>query len=237
MLGACSLLLSSCIEGEEEIWVNPDASGRVRLEVTAPTLIFSRFGGVEQVIAEAKEGFSTSDNVTLTTIEAVPDGGRTTLKAALAFRDAREVGDLLKRFRDPAFPDEKSQEELVVGETELDIGIPDLSFTRSIDVRGLLPPEAQNPMTLRLLGDSQINYRMNLPTAVRTHNADQISPDRRSLEWNVPLQRLLAGPVEMEFTAPLPRLTFYFVLAGVLLLIILVASIFIWKRTKRPTQT
>ncbi len=235
MLGA--LVLSSCIEGEEEIWINPDASGRVRFQVSAPTVAFAKFGGVDQVITDAREGLLQSENVTLTSVEAAATGTNTTLKASFTFKDAREMGNILKSFRDPDTPDEKSEEEIFVGETDLTIGIPDLSFSRKIDIRELLPPEAQNPMALRLLGNSRFTYRMHLPTPVRTHNASSVSKDGKSLAWEVPLQELLAGPVEMKFTAPLPYLVRYFSLVALALLAIIVSVFFLLKKRKKtPTN-
>ena len=199
-------------------------------------MVFAKFGGVEQIITDAQTGLSNSSNLTLTQIEATPSGTKTTLRAALTFKDAREVGDLLKNFRDPSTPNQKSDEEILVGETNLDVGIPHLSFSRKLDVREFLPTEARNPMALRLLGKSQITYKIHLPTPAKTHNADQIFNDRKSLLWNVPLSRLLAEPVEMKFTAPLPRLPLYLTLAALLLLLFTLGFVF-WRRAKNSAST
>lgn len=199
-------------------------------------MVFAKFGGVEQIITDAQTGLSNSSNLTLTQIEATPSGTKTTLRAALTFKDAREVGDLLKNFRDPSTPNQKSDEEILVGETNLDVGIPHLSFSRKLDAREFLPTEARNPMALRLLGESQITYKIHLPTPAKTHNADQIFNDRKSLQWNVPLSRLLAEPVEMKFTAPLPRLPLYLTLAALLILLFTLGFVF-WRRAKNSAST
>ncbi|MGJ8723678.1 MAG: hypothetical protein ACSHYB_03895 [Roseibacillus sp.] len=187
---------------------------------------------MEQVIADAKEGLADSDNVSLNHLEAVRDGSKTILTAKLSFKDARKVGSVLQKFRDPPGSAEKSDEEILFGDTSLKISFPKLLFSRQVDVRPLVPPESINPMTNRLLGDSKLTYQIHLPTPATTHNADHVSKDGKSLQWQVPLTTLLAGPVEMKFSAPLPHLSRYLALAGLLLILAVCASIRLIKKRK-----
>lgn len=228
------LFLTSCIEGEEEIWVNEDASGRARFQVTAPTLLFSKFGGAEQIIADAKAGATSSDNIAITSLEATKSGSKTTFRAEVTFEDARQLNHFLKTFRDPPDSPNKCEEEILFGEPALSIGFPDLSFSREIDIRSLVPAESNNPFALRMLGDSQINYRLHLPTPAKTHNATRTSNDGKTLEWDFPLGEMIAGPVEMNFTAPLPRLSLYLTLAGVLLFLMVFGFLIFLKKRGRP---
>ena len=226
-------LLNSCIEGEEEVWINPDASGHARIKISAPTLLFSKFGGIEQIIADAREGLADSDNITLTQLEATKEGSRTTLNGKVTFKDARQVGSFLAQFRDPPGSPEKSDEELIFGDTDLQVALPEYSFSRKVDIRPLIPPGSVNPMTTRLLEDAKLTYQIHLPTAVTTHNADHISEDRKSLQWQVPLTTMLTGPVEMQFSAPVPHLARYIVLLVLISIFLLfLVAIFLKRRTK-----
>ena len=223
-------LLNSCIEGEEEVWVNPDASGHARIKISAPTLLFSKFGGVEQIIADAKEGLAESDNITLSHLAASVKGSQTTLTGKVDFKDVREVGSFLQNFRDPSEPTKKSNEELLFGDTDLRVSFPQVLFSRQVDIRPLVPAGSVNAMTSRLLADSKLTYQIHLPTPATTNNADQVSNDGKSLQWEVPLTTMLAGPVEMKFSAPIPHLSRYYFLAGLLLLILICTLVFFLKK-------
>lgn len=220
--------------------MNPDASGRARVKISAPTLLFSKFGGVEQIIVDAKEGLATSNNVSLTQINAVTDGSQTTLSARLTFKDARQVGSILQSFRDPPGSPKKSDQEILFGETHLNVSVPKILFSRKIDIAPLVPAGSINPMTSQLLGDSHLSYQLHLPTTATSHNANQVSNEGKSLHWQFPLSTLLAGPVEMKFTAPIPNLSRYLTLTALILLFAIALLVFfITQRKKRlkPTPT
>lgn len=205
--------------------------------MTAPTLLFSKFGGVEQVIADAKEGLSQSEGIQLTSIEATSKGSQTTLQAELTFEDARKLGQTFKSFRSSPDSEEKSDEELLFGETDIGVQFPNITYTRKIDIRPLVPPEAKNPMTARLLANAQLRYLVHLPTPVKSSNSDQVSNNGKTLTWEVPVTDLLAGPVEMNLTAPIPRLGYYLTLAGVFLLFLLITLYSLRKLLPKQATT
>ena len=143
------------------------------------------------------------------------------------------MGSLLKQFRDPPDSLERSDQEILFGVTDLRINFPKMSFSREVDIRPLVPSGTVNPMTTRMLEDSKLTYQLHLPTPVTNHNADSISKDGKSLQWQVPLTTLLEGPVEMEFSAPVPHVSRYLTLAGLFLLFVFsLAIIMIRLRTR-----
>lgn len=221
--------MTSCIDGEEDIWVNKDGSGHATFKLTAPTLLFAKFGGVEKVVTETQEILVNRDELTLQEITTHNSGSKTTLQARVNFQDVREVLTCLQAFRDQENPLKKSDEEIFLGSPKLEIQKLEIQFSRNLDIRSLIPPEAHNPLTKKLLNDSQITYRLHLPTKVKTHNAHSISKNRKTLQWNLPVTELLSGPVEMKFTANIPNLTHYLTLAGGALLLVLTGGIFLRK--------
>lgn len=236
ILFALTLVLTSCIEGEEEVWVNPDGSGKARLKVTAPKLLFAKFGGLETLAADLKDALQTSQNARLLEMETSTQGSRATLEAEIAFRDARKMGGLLKSFRDPPDSPDKCEEEIVFGEVKVHLGVPDLSFSRVIDLRPLVPAQSNNAMALKMLGEAQMSYRVHLPTPAKTHNADFISADGKTLAWEIPLAEFLQGSQRMEFTAPLPYLFPLSILAAVLLCLAVGAIFFVRKARTRKSS-
>ena len=146
------------------------------------------------------------------------------------------MGSLLKQFRDPPDSPEKCDEEILFGDTNLKVAFPKFSFSRQVDIRPLVPAGSVTPMTTRLLGDSKLTYQIHLPNAVTSHNADSISNDGKSLQWQVPLATLLAGPVEMNFSAPIPHLSRYLTLAALLLFFVILLVLFLIKRRTKTAS-
>lgn len=163
-------------------------------------------------------------------INKVEASGDTTLQIDVNFKDARKLGSTLASFRDPPDSPQKSKEEILFGDTEIQIAPPNVNFQRTIDIRSLVPPEALNPLTKGLLGKAHIDYVIHFPTPIKTHNAHAISSDGKTLRWHVPVKDLLAGPVEMKFEAPIPRLSLYLTMIGLVLLALIFAVIFIRRR-------
>lgn len=231
-----TLQLTSCIEGEEEIWINPDASGRAKIRITAPTLLFSKFGGVETLISDAQVAAEDSDQVELLSITANKKGSRTTLSAEATFQDARQFGACLKTFRDPETPLVKSEPEIIVGEVALDLGYPDYRFDRKIDLAPLLAEQTIPPFALNMMGDdANLRYIIHLPTAAKTSNADSVLDGGRTLTWDQPVSRLLKGPVGMSFSAPLPLPYRLIIILLLLLLVLVTGAIILLKKLRRRT--
>ena len=44
------LLLVSCIEGEEEIWLEPDGSGRIEATYKMPTVVAQKIGDPDELV-------------------------------------------------------------------------------------------------------------------------------------------------------------------------------------------
>ena len=135
----------------------------------------------------------------------------------------------MQSFRKPLNSPQKSDEEIIIGDINLEIKVPNISYTRSLDLGPILPAEAKSPMASKLLGDAEIRYLVHLPTPAKSTNADLISADKKTLTWQVPVAELLAGPVEMNLAAPIPRIKLYAALAGVFLLSLLIYLYYLWK--------
>ncbi|MDQ8189492.1 hypothetical protein [Roseibacillus persicicus] len=159
------------------------------------------------------------------------------MRAEVTFEDARGVGNFLKSFRDPRNPSVESTEEIVLGSPNLEFNFPDLNFSREVDISSLVPPESNNLLTKKLLGNAAIKYRIHLPTPAANHDAKQVSADGKTLEWEFPVATMMDGPVEMNLTAPLPRLSLYLTLAGVVLLLLAIAFLAFLKLRSRPPST
>ena len=227
-----SFSLVSCIEGEEEIWLNADASGRIKFKGSFPLIALAQAGDLNKLVEQAKLADQNNDNIEIDHFRTHISGNKFHLEIELSFKNALKLEQALIDCRDPATPEKKSIPEVLIGKIDVQVRFPNLTYQRKIDPSSLIPKEATGPLTQNLLGDSKLTYILHLPEPVKAHNADFLSPDRRTLKWQIPVSALIAEPVEMNFESTVPNSTRYlFILIGLLSLPIL--AIFIWFRFRK----
>ena len=68
---ALALLLTSCLDYEEEMWIHSDLSGRAVIKVTLPDIVKDKYAPVQEEFAPAKvkERFAKAKGLTLTSYE------------------------------------------------------------------------------------------------------------------------------------------------------------------------
>ncbi|MBK1834083.1 hypothetical protein [Roseibacillus ishigakijimensis] len=224
--------MSSCLESEEEIWVNADSSGRARLHLTAPTLLFDELGGAETFAAKIRQVCQESDNLTLASLHSARKNGSQELQLEVSFRDVLALGDDLQGFREPDSSSRESAVEHYFGSPRLQAGFPHLQYRRAIDWQTLVPDAGPQAWWKPLLGNAQVHYQLHLPSVAKNHNAHQVSPDGRTLQWTFATRDLLSGEAEMTVQTPIPGLGRHFFLLGTLLLALVVALLALRKRLR-----
>ncbi|MEC8942451.1 MAG: hypothetical protein VYC95_06945, partial [Verrucomicrobiota bacterium] len=58
-----SLFLVSCIEGEEEIWLEPDGSGRIEATYKMPTAVVRKIGDPDELVEKLKEAAARDPHI------------------------------------------------------------------------------------------------------------------------------------------------------------------------------
>jgi hypothetical protein len=240
LAGVCALLfLNSCIEGEEEIWIEKDRSGKAQIRITMPTLLFKRLPNWETLSEDADCCAKKTRGVKLKRFSVDSTPARTVVSGKISFDDARRIEPFLSSLFQEQGLQTSSGEDLsrnVIVSTHF----PNLHFHRNIGLRNFAKKQKIPPFALGLLGEQSRFYSvMHLPTAVKTHNADIISGDRRTLEWEFPVADLLQKKVTMTFVAPLPYLFSSFLALAALLLSLFGTIIWRTRRRKKsiPTST
>ncbi|MDP7307121.1 MAG: hypothetical protein QF405_05710 [Roseibacillus sp.] len=202
------LLLVSCIEGEEEIWLEPDGSGRIEATYKMPTVVAQKIGEPDELVEILKKAAARDPHIELTSVSHQTRRGGVTLRFSGTFDDLRKLATFPERqLRDPAEPDKRVKAEVLFGETHLDISWRGISYDRKVDIGWLLKssPAAKSIMKVpALLGDSSFHYTLNLPTSTRQSNATTQSQDGHKLEWLFPLKDHVQEPMHLTAEGDLP---------------------------------
>ena len=228
-------LLVSCIDGEEEIWLKRDGSGRMVATYKMPGAIMQRFGSAPELQKKLEEAFAKEPTIRITHIGNHLAEGRVVFEFAAEFDDIRTLAAFPKKhLRDPASPDTPGSEEALFGTMDLRVKGLTLIFDREIDLRTILPNSAkQNP---GMLGESAFRYTVHLPANANRHNATSVEDEGRTLHWVFPLRKYANAPMSLIMKAPLPMpwwVWFTGFLIGLIFLLLLIwAAKFTMARKK-----
>ena len=222
-----SLFLMSCIEGEEEIWLEPDGSGRIEATYRIPTVVAQKIGNPDELVEILKDAAARDPHVELTSVSHEAGRGGITLKFSGTFDDLRQLATFPQRqLRDPAKPDKRVKAEVLFGETDLDISPRGIFYDRQVDISWLLKSSPAAKAIVRvpaLMGDSSFHYTLNLPAPARESNSTARSRDGRKLEWHFLLKEHVEEPMHLTARGglPLPRSLWLLPLAVLILLVVI----------------
>lgn len=234
----CLSLLSSCIEGDEEIWIHPDASGRLLVHYEFPRIALRKMPAPEDIIRTLQQIDKKEKSFQITTLSLAKQGHKVIFHLEASFEDVRDLLQLSERYQNDLLsinPQNPRQMNAITGQIDFKIDKLTPTFSRTINLAKLFPPIATK--TPKLLGPSTFTYTIHLPAKVKETNAHFTSTDKRTLRWTFPLQKHLKQPIEMAFTTQLPLPSWVHPLLYLLLLPLLWL---IWKvsrrlRTKHPS--
>ncbi len=198
-LFAAAILVSSCFDSREEIWINADGSGAARITVSLPTTAALLHGGEKGVRKTIETYLEASPAFSSYALDMKTEAGRLTINVALTFDDALALSDL---GRSPAASALPSAGTGLLGKTEIEFTGLSVAFDRQVDLSKALPgaifvPESQ-------LAGYELTTILHLPLPATTHDATATSDGGRTLVWEIPLATAFKGPVTNRFTMPLP---------------------------------
>jgi hypothetical protein len=219
-----ALLLVSCIEGEEEIWLETDGSGRIEATYKMPTAVAEKIGKPNELVRILKEAATRDPHFELTSIEHQARPGGVTIQFSGTFDDLRKLASFPQRqLRDPQKPDKRVKAEVLFGETDLKISQREISYDRKVDINWLLKSSPAAKPILKipaLLGKSSFRYTLNLPVPARESNATSLSESGHQLAWTFLLKNHVEKPMHLTAAGdlPLPRSLWVTLLPALLLL-------------------
>jgi len=205
--GGLCLALASCIEGEEQIWLNADGSGRVEARYKMPSAVAKRMGEPAELVRVLQEAAERDPHVEITHLAHNSEAGGITLAFSGTFDDLNKLASFPKRqLRDTLNPDKRVQAEVLFGEASMFVADGIITYDREVDISWLLQ---SNPATKSiakmpaLFGKSSLTFILNLPGEAEESNASSQSEDKLRLEWNFLLKENTNGPMPMTAKAAL----------------------------------
>lgn len=226
------LLLHSCIEGEEEIWIKGDGSGRLIARYSLPSLALQQLGDPNDYVRAIKIIDELEDGIEVQKITFESKSGKAVLHLEATFENALDLLKIAER-NESVFIEEAeadpAQLDAISGKIELGIDGLSPTFKRAVSLGPVFPSMVQRSPAM--LGKSTFTYTIHLPADAKETNAHQVSEDKRTVKWAFLLKEYVNQPMVMavKTALPVPR----WVLVMFAAIIFMIAWI-IWKRLRRP---
>ena len=232
-LSLLTFLLSSCIDGEEEIHINADGSARMKAMYSLPALIFSDEDAASlRELIEREIGKEETVDLLTNTVEKV--SGKQIITIEVETADLRNLEKLLSQVDDGHDSGDGGEEGKEKSDLILRALLGDLTYereglavaaNRKIDLAPLLDKFAGDRWH-SMVGDSEFRYTIHFPEALKSTNAHKLSNDGKSAMWSYKLADSKNGPFELDMLVPIPLPWWVFAGLGLVVLLILLG---LWK--------
>lgn len=213
LLAALAMLtLTGCFDLVQEVWINPDGSARVVLDLAFPKALMAlgeTRGGkglMEQVREQqeaAKETLGKDSNVEKLEQRTYEEGDRVHLVHDLTVRDATKLPELYRKLAEDSAREQKGAGNWDF-RIERDGG--DYVFTqRFVPDKAAAPADSGDPaelaakelakgMAKALLANNHVTVRVHGPGIGETNGT--VNEKKDTVEWKVPLAELADAPAE-----------------------------------------
>ena len=216
LLCAALLLLNSCIDGDEEIFLRADGGARVLAIYRVPTLLLS-VQDAEDLRSSIEKEVGSAKNLKLLTNKVEKHQGNRVITFEIETDDVMALEGVLAE-HDPALQMSKGDKILhaIIGRMVVNIEGFSVKLIREVQLEPLLD-EYLGSNGASMLGDSTFRYTVHLPDAAESSNAHEVFNEGRTLKWTHKLIDSSTSPIIMTLTAPIPIPWWVFVLAALFL--------------------
>jgi hypothetical protein len=199
LLAGIACLLTSCIDGREEVWLEADGSGRAEITYSLPAAA-ARLQGGDSGIRELITGFlKDTPEIQSSSCDVVTEDGRTRVRVSASFASAL---DLKAVAEGPSIDRLPSAASHLAGQVKTEFRGRTVDFSRTITPAKALPGASFMPASQ--FEGRRLEYIMHLPAAVRESNATRVENSGRTLVWDVPLAQALKSPIVTRFQLNVP---------------------------------
>ncbi len=229
LIAACliAFVFSSCLDSHEEVWLNADASGKAKVEISIPLAATLIHGGEKGVKSMVVDFMDASPAFTTYTVETSSKKDQLQIDISITFKNALELTNINSG---PAFDKLPSAARDLIGYTKINFHGTDLKYHRKIDLTRAIP--GSGFITKEQLKDHSLTTVIHLPKAATSHDA-QFAAKGKVLTWSTPIERAFREPLNQSFTMPLPIPWLKIVSIALLIIFLITALIYyVYRRRK-----
>lgn len=222
-------MLSSCLDGHEEYWINRDSSGRLEARYLLPSVAIANMGGEAAMRTKIENYFAGQKTVSMKHLSLSNQQGSVILDIKVEFTQASDFIALLNGGAGDTTDVEPDALDMLLGKMTANREGLSIAIQRDVDIRKLFP-QGLFKLTGEQTRDRNLEYIIHLPVIPHTSNAHEITDGGKTLRWNYPLSQALQEPLFLKVLAPIPIPSWIF---GIIALLLCGGFFWIWRKTKK----
>ena len=221
-----TLLVTSCFEVREEIWIDARGGGRMQMDYSLPKAVVTPLGGEAGIREQVDVLLREAPELRLDEFLVTYEDDQVLIHAELSTDSMFSLLDLSDSAAVEGLPDAALK---LIGEFEFQREGTDIAFARKVDVgsalglAAMMIPRAEKT-------ERRMSYIIHLPTPARFHSADRTEDEGRTLIWDKTLGEAIEDPMLMSFTAPIPLPWGWIAAALIIIMAIPVFAIRWWRK-------
>jgi hypothetical protein len=225
---ATAVLLVSCIDSREEIWINADGSGRVEVSCSLPAAAARLQGGEVGVKKLISELLQKSQALQSSSCEVSTEGDRLKICVKAAFASALDFKKIADGTSFKKLPPAAMK---LRGEIKAQLHGLTLDYSRTISAGEAIPGVSFIPASQ--FKNRNLTYIIHLPVVALESNATSVTDGGRTLIWDFPLAQAIQQPVVTRFKAKIPIPTWVIIAAAAITFITLVGLFYGIRKLRR----
>jgi hypothetical protein len=194
------LLLSSCFDIREEIWIESDGSGRAELEYVIPSSALGLGGGEELLRKEVQRLIDSEPDLHLDSLAVSSNGKDSTISLKVSIDSMLSLISMQDNEVFRSMPESASG---FIGEFDVSLAGLTVDFKRRIDLKGTLGL-ASLAISKDQREQRRLYYAIHLPNEAASHTATEVADEGRTLIWDYSLAQALSSPIDTNFRARIP---------------------------------
>ena len=228
VLALVVVLLNSCIDGEEEVWIRGDGSARIKAVYHVPGVLFSAEDATA-LVKSIHDEMQKEESIKVITNRVERKEGYRVITIELETDDMMGLDEALSKNK-PGEGSQKSDKMLnaILGEMHVVQDGLRVRFQRRVDLAPLL--DGKSPT---MLGDSEFRYIIHLPKAAESNNAHVVEDGGRTLRWIYKLGETKQKPIVLEMVAPIPLPWWVYGAGGLVVVLLVAGGVFLWRRSRQ----
>lgn len=231
-LTSAMLLLSSCIDGEEDVYIEADGSARVKAVYRVPGVLFSA-EDAEELKKNISEEIAEQEHLRLVTNRVDKKHGSRIITVEIETDDILALEGVLEEHI-PGVNESKADKMLhaLLGSITVRLDGLTADLSRDVELTPLLD-EYLGKNSPTILGESQFRYNIHLPVAVESSNAHTVENGGRTLRWVYQLSECREKPISLNMVAKIPLPWWVYALIGLAGLVLIFIGYVLIRKLKR----
>lgn len=215
------LLLSGCIDYDEEMWLNSDLSGHATMTISVPEELVKGNTGLERDMSEdnVRGDVERIPGVKLESFNSLRDAGKVIVKLALTFDSVEKLTRHEKNIAD-------STALSLLGEISVDEQRSKRVLRRVIAIlpetrsKGWGQDLVMKGLGSFFLSNNYLTYKLHIPGELVTANTQRIDGVNHTVEWKYTVAQALreAPDMQVEWKKPFPAWLVFAIIGALALL-------------------